>query len=151
MLRLYSCKAGSRRWPLVCFFNLLDMAALNAYVISTEAGITTCSRRDFLIALSHRLCAPQIAKRTAVSKGIPLLQKLRGFTTLSAASSSSGSGEKTMKCRQCLINKTTKCCCNCKHLLVAHALNSFVLPVSPICSTIDEQIFVSGFILHRFH
>ena len=33
MTRTYSCKRKTRRWPLVVFYNILDISAINAYVI----------------------------------------------------------------------------------------------------------------------
>ena len=33
MTRTYSCKQKTRRWPLVVFYNMLDISAINAYVI----------------------------------------------------------------------------------------------------------------------
>ena len=39
MLRCYSTKAASRRWPLAAFFNLLDVISLKAFVIALDIGI----------------------------------------------------------------------------------------------------------------
>ena len=36
MLRGYSTKAASRRWPLAAFFNQLDIVSLDAYVICKD-------------------------------------------------------------------------------------------------------------------
>ena len=58
MLRTYSTKAAYRRWPLAPFFNLVDMTALNTYIIGGDISISTCSRRDFLIKLG-KVFAPQ--------------------------------------------------------------------------------------------
>jgi len=33
MSRTYSCKRKTRRWPLVVFYNMLDISAINTYVI----------------------------------------------------------------------------------------------------------------------
>ena len=33
MTRNYSCKRKTRRWPLLVFYNMLDISAINAYVI----------------------------------------------------------------------------------------------------------------------
>ena len=33
VIRFYSCKRGTRRWPLSLFYNCIDIAALNAYII----------------------------------------------------------------------------------------------------------------------
>ena len=46
MLRGYSTKAASRRWPLAAFFNLLYKVCFNAYVICKDVGIENVSRKD---------------------------------------------------------------------------------------------------------
>ena len=43
MLRGYSTKAASRRWPLAAFFNLPDIVCLDAYVICRDVGIENVS------------------------------------------------------------------------------------------------------------
>ena len=40
MLRGYSTKSASRRWPLAVFFNLIDIVALNAFIICSDSGIS---------------------------------------------------------------------------------------------------------------
>ena len=56
MLRGYSTKAASRRFPLAAFFNLLDIVCLDAYVICKDVGIENVSRRCFLPQLGEALC-----------------------------------------------------------------------------------------------
>ena len=63
MLRAYSAKAASRRCLLAEFFNLLDIAALNAYVICKNVQITTKKRRDFIIKQAKRLCSAERNRR----------------------------------------------------------------------------------------
>ena len=36
MAKKYSTKAGSRRWPVAVFFNILDLAAINAHIVYKE-------------------------------------------------------------------------------------------------------------------
>ena len=55
MLRGYSTKAASRRWPLAAFFNLLDIVCLDAYVICKDVGIKNISQRCFLLQLGEAL------------------------------------------------------------------------------------------------
>ena len=38
MARQYSVKAGSRRWPLAAFYNILDLAGINAFVLYKKAN-----------------------------------------------------------------------------------------------------------------
>ena len=56
MIRGYSTKAASRRWPLAAFFNLLDIVCLDAYVICKGVGIENVSRRCFILQLGEALC-----------------------------------------------------------------------------------------------
>ncbi|XP_035231848.1 uncharacterized protein LOC118203679 [Stegodyphus dumicola] len=49
MLRKYSTSSGSRRWPVHVFYNVLDIAALNAWIIFKESLGTSISRREFIL------------------------------------------------------------------------------------------------------
>ena len=53
MLRSYSTKASSRKWPLAAFFNLLDIASLNTYIIYENISLSNENRRQFLIKLGE--------------------------------------------------------------------------------------------------
>ena len=55
MARFYSTKVSSRRWPLQVFYNVLDLAAINAFVLYNEVTGTNISRRDFLLKLISEL------------------------------------------------------------------------------------------------
>ena len=57
MSRKYSVKSKSRRWPLQIFFNILDLAAINAWILYTEATGERISRQDFLLNLAENLSA----------------------------------------------------------------------------------------------
>lgn len=55
MARLYSTKVSSRRWPLQVFYNVLDLAAINAFVLYKDVTNIKISRRDFLLKLISEL------------------------------------------------------------------------------------------------
>ncbi|XP_035222912.1 uncharacterized protein LOC118195693, partial [Stegodyphus dumicola] len=55
MLRKYSTSSGSRRWPVHVFYNVLDIAALNAWILFKESLGTSISRREFILALVEEL------------------------------------------------------------------------------------------------
>ena len=59
MVRTYTCRRQIRRWPLKLFFNLLYVAALNAYTIYKQVHpdqqSTGSSRRRFLTDLADSL------------------------------------------------------------------------------------------------
>ena len=63
MLRSYSSKASSRRWPLAAFFNLLDIVSLNTYLICKDITLSAQNRRQFLIKLGKELCASERSRR----------------------------------------------------------------------------------------
>src|SRR5271156_3556876 len=60
MVRYYTCKRMTKRWPMVVFFNLIDISALNAYIVWCHLN-PECNthkknrRRKFLIALGKEL------------------------------------------------------------------------------------------------
>ncbi|XP_023213628.1 piggyBac transposable element-derived protein 4-like [Centruroides sculpturatus] len=60
----------TRRWPMVMFFNLLNIAAINTFVIYKYhkfATNETCTRYDFLEMLSWELIKTQIEHRSNIA------------------------------------------------------------------------------------
>lgn len=55
MARLYSVKPGCRRWPFHVFCNILDIAAINAWVIFKRSNQSNITRRQFLFDLIDEL------------------------------------------------------------------------------------------------
>ena len=55
MARKYSVKAGSFRWPLQVFFNIMDLAAINAWILYKECSRSKISRREFIFCLAEEL------------------------------------------------------------------------------------------------
>lgn len=70
MLGTYSCKRKSNRWPMAVFSNIIDISALNAFVVYNEINPNFQSkqvktrRRNFLEQLGHELATPHMMKRT---------------------------------------------------------------------------------------
>ncbi|MGH0124309.1 UNVERIFIED_CONTAM: hypothetical protein FKN15_066026 [Acipenser sinensis] len=62
MARQYSVKASSRRWPVVVFYNVLDLAAFILYKECTRGNI---SRRDFILKLATELRQKHFDQKTA--------------------------------------------------------------------------------------
>jgi len=59
MIETYSSKFATRRWPVALFCNLLDIAALNAYVLFEKLkmdGAGKEKRRLFIKRLGKGLC-----------------------------------------------------------------------------------------------
>ena len=106
MLRTYSTKAASRRWPLAAFFNLVDITALDTNIICADISISTCSRCDFLIKLGESLCSAERSRRQK-AQYILRLKRIRQGEDEDLPPS------KQTKCRLCQSNKTKVKCANC--------------------------------------
>lgn len=65
MLGTYSCKRSTNRWPLAMFYNMIDIAALAAFIIYNEIKPVkkTDKRRSFLQLLTTQLALPNIEER----------------------------------------------------------------------------------------
>ncbi len=100
MLRQYSAQAATRRWPVAVFYNILDIAALNAWVLYRSCTGTHIAQRDFILELCKLLRSKHIsrpAQAPAIAQAIP--------------------EEKRRNCgvkRKCAKNKTTKMCMMCQ-------------------------------------
>ncbi|XP_037028699.1 uncharacterized protein LOC119068939 [Bradysia coprophila] len=55
MAKAHSVKAASRRWPVHVFYNVLDLAAINAWILYREVTGKTISRLDYLLSLGDDL------------------------------------------------------------------------------------------------
>ncbi|EFN78331.1 hypothetical protein EAI_07513, partial [Harpegnathos saltator] len=55
MARKYSVKARSFRWPLQVFYNILDLALMNAWILYRECTSTRISRKDFMFKSAKEL------------------------------------------------------------------------------------------------
>lgn len=66
MVNEYSVKRKTKRWPLALFYNILDTAALAAFIIFKHHHPNRRSdqRREFLNELSLQLCLPNINQRS---------------------------------------------------------------------------------------
>lgn len=103
MARNYSVKSKSRRWPLQVFFNILDLAGINAWVLYKETTGGEITRQEFLF---------QLAEELAIEYQQELGKKNQ---PIHIASTSTGSRErKTCQIKYCKYNKTNKICLKCK-------------------------------------
>lgn len=55
MARMFSTRSGSRRWPLYILYNVLDICAINSWVLYTKVTGSTISRRQFMLQLIEEL------------------------------------------------------------------------------------------------
>ena len=59
MARYHTSKSSTRRWPVAVFFNILDCACINAYIIHCLTTKLKLSRRQFMLELIKELCKPK--------------------------------------------------------------------------------------------
>ncbi|KAJ4930775.1 hypothetical protein JOQ06_025083 [Pogonophryne albipinna] len=73
MARQYSVKGGTRRWPIAVFYNVLDLAAINAWVLYRSCmSQENIPRRDFMLQLAHELRAEWMASKAPPLADLPL-------------------------------------------------------------------------------
>eukprot|EP00064_Thunnus_orientalis_P011091 superscaffoldBa00001567_g11121 len=68
LVSIYSCRKKTCRWPMVLFYNMLDVSAHNAFVLWTSVDSSwnqakKFRRRLFLDELGKMLVSPQMARR----------------------------------------------------------------------------------------
>ena len=97
MPRNYFCKISDRRWPLQIFSYVLDLAAINAFMLFTSVTGATISRRRSLLQLVSEIVDLQVP----VSEGIADI----GGQTLT---------RKKYQITKCSGNKTKFICSMCK-------------------------------------
>ncbi|CAK9803942.1 PiggyBac transposable element-derived protein 4 [Anthophora quadrimaculata] len=123
MARNYSVKSKSRRWPLQVFFNILDLAGINAWVLYKETTGGEITRQEFLFQLAEELAIEYQQELSKENQPIPI------------ASTSTGSRErKTCQIRYCKDNKTNKICLKCKKYVCGKCTVE-----KPICKKCDEK------------
>lgn len=85
MVRRFSCKRATRRWPLSWFFSIIDICALNAYIIHGMKNIKIMEdlkkrkhgvRINFYDALTKELILPHARRRLQTGK---VSHKIRGI------------------------------------------------------------------------
>ena len=106
MIKFYSSKTGSRRWPLHVFYNIIDICALNAFIIAADTKLYVSSRRDFLFAISRQLCREHGNRRQ------------RPYLSLQLSEVSNFLGKENdltrrTTCKRCHKNKTKQACISC--------------------------------------
>lgn len=131
MLSCYSCKRKTNRWPMSVFSNMIDISALNAYIIYNEVNPnwhpnqSSTKRKSFLHDLGLSLARGYMVSRPNSPKNASsqsLLERVRdendaGTSTQSqppikrkrtTTTTSSGEPRKRARCVYCVKEKGTK-------------------------------------------
>jgi len=108
MARMYSTRAATRRWPVHVFYNILDLAGLNAFIVYKECTKSRLSRHDFILKLCTELSGKQDIFHLPGNGGAD-----EGQGQLEQAEQ--GSSRRKCKVRKhCKGNHTSKKCVECK-------------------------------------
>lgn len=71
MSATYNCARNTRRWPMVIFYTMLNIAALNAQIVYIGNQNEIKNRRSFLKKLIMELVIEQITRRKENVRGLP--------------------------------------------------------------------------------
>ena len=109
MARKYTTKAASFRWPLQVFFNILDLAAINAWILYTECTGSKLSRKDFLFQLAKELAEGEKKKYKNIDYNHP--------------SPSTSQERKTCQIGFCKRNRSNNTCKICEKVVCVKCTN----------------------------
>lgn len=119
----YTVARGTRRWPLCLFFQMLNIAALNSYIVF-KANSNVSVRREYLRTLGKSLIIPYLKTRATQSN---LPREIRRLASNLSGTQEKGINEDPQpgrrgRCYKCKDSKTKYFCKVCKvWLCLAHA------------------------------
>ncbi|KAL7837320.1 hypothetical protein SRHO_G00270310 [Serrasalmus rhombeus] len=127
MVGNHTCKRQTQRWPMVLWYNMIDIATLNAYSFfraqhpEISTGITN-ARRHFLTELSKDLVTPHMKSRLEGTPNLPtyITEAMGRCGVTKTANQQQERGtegrQKRKRCQMCPRNKdrkATDCCWKC--------------------------------------
>lgn len=112
MAKFYSVKAPTRRWPMQVFYNIINLACINSWILYKSVNKSNISRRDFLIKLIEEIKSNY--KKTSIpsSSGTPKSARKR----ILSQENQENLSPKRVSCqiRLCGNYKATNFCSKCK-------------------------------------
>ena len=120
MARKYTVNAASRRWPMQFFYNILDLAAINAHILYKLVTGSKISRRRYLLRLFEELRSRFVEE---------------GKVNSHESSITNSSMQKSRKRKHChsksCTNKTSETCSSCSKFVcdkcIGKQKNSFLV------------------------
>ena len=125
MSSVYNCARNTRRWPMVIFYRLLNIASINGFIIYCKNGNEPMKRRKFLKKLCYELVQEHLKNRTTIDS-LPkqLKEKLTRVTNSGEVQNEPPRSGKRQRCYNCpgRDRKTKYYCSLCyKFLCFEHA------------------------------
>ena len=104
MVREYSVRTGTRRWPVAVFYNMIDIAALNAHILYQLCTKRQERRVDFLLELAKELAQTFVTEKNG---------QRQQFFQRQPSSPELGKRAKCQTKLTCKGNPATKRCVDC--------------------------------------
>lgn len=112
MSRQYSTRAPTRRWPVAVFYNMLNLAVINSWILYKQVNLSKISRQDFIISLIEEILAySEGEKKTPTT---PSTKRRRESNQSPVQPTTPKSARKTCQIRLCNENKAAEICSKCK-------------------------------------
>lgn len=106
MAKKYSVKAPSRRWPVQVFYNILDLAAINSWILYKKLSQKKISRKKYILDLARELVGQDTHSLITPST-------LQPDNSISPEPLEERSGKRKRCYVQKCKNKTNKSCVSC--------------------------------------
>ena len=124
MVHTYTCKRQTCRWPLILFYNVLDIAALNGNTVFRQVYPDylsgRCSRqRPFVTNLAESLIIPHMMTRQKIPQLLKATKEAMMRCGLGLSNASFQTGITLQKRKRCFLRpaskdrKVAKCCSTC--------------------------------------
>lgn len=132
MCSTYNVSRGTRRWPMVVFFSVLNIAGINTQVIHIGNRNETLKRRLFLRRLGRELINDQLVRRSltprlprSISARLPEITSKKQQPSIPQDNPHGTEEAGRKRCQPCWTRKTTRLtkytCKSCrKHLCLQH-------------------------------
>lgn len=137
MTKIYNVKCRSRRWPVVVFFNILNLAAINSWILFKSINKSKITRQTFIRSLIDELLelVKSKGRSTSTTPTTPVTPSLlKKRTANSSVSTTPPSSKKTSlserkKCqiRLCNENKSNYTCNSCQKPTCGVCLHEMVI------------------------
>ncbi len=144
MVRTYSCKRKTKRWPMTFFFNIIDVGCLAAFVVWITKNTQwnekkTHRRRIFLLELGYHLVQSHLDRRRhqpqTLQKNVRIAMQAIGLTGTTSQPNTVSAATVKQRCHLCPRERDRKVITHC---------SSCNIPCCPdhhkvICTTCSEM------------
>lgn len=129
MARKYTVKSASRRWPIHVLFNILDLAAINAWILYKEVTGERIKRRDFILRLCEEL-------RENYAGRAPAVQQPQAAVSATPSRAGTTNPRKRRQCQVglCKGNKSADLCNQCTKVVCGSCTAEFTR-VCKVCKS----------------